>query len=320
MDNKRKTVWFKPSTRAFFKEAAHSSQSSFINWLHGYIYARYIYTYIAIGMGQHRVNRLVYPFLKILRSIQFQWNKFILHEKIQRKGNGIADTYHGKVIQLSSARKLVSVQQDIHLENLENIIPYPVARDIIIDHPDHIAVLDCPCRASREKHCFPLDVCMIIGEPFTSFVLEHHPNTSRKITRDEALQILEEEDARGHVHHAFFKDAMLNRFYAICNCCSCCCGAIHAHENGTPMLAASGYIAVIDHDICINCGVCTSFCQFHALSIVEGVSSIDLTLCMGCGVCVGKCDLHAISLLREPANGIPLEIDELLNKALAENQ
>jgi heterodisulfide reductase subunit A-like polyferredoxin len=84
------------------------------------------------------------------------------------------------------------------------------------------------------------------------------------------------------------------------------------------MLAASGYLAVIDHDICINCGVCTGFCQFHALSIVEGESSIDSSLCMGCGICAGKCDLNAISLIRVPAKGIPLEIDDLLNEAVAE--
>jgi tRNA (Thr-GGU) A37 N-methylase len=27
-----------------------------------------------------------------------------------------------------------------------------------------------------------------------------------------------------------YKDAMLGRFYAICNCCSCCCGAMQAHQ------------------------------------------------------------------------------------------
>ena len=36
---------------------------------------------------------------------------------------------------------------------------------------------------------------------------------------------------------------MLGRFYAICNCCKCCCGAMQAHLNGVPMLASSGYVA-----------------------------------------------------------------------------
>ncbi len=48
----------------------------------------------------------------------------------------------------------------------------------------------------------------------------------------------------------YYKDAMLNRFYAICNCCSCCCGAMNAWNNGTPMLASSGYVAVVDEELC----------------------------------------------------------------------
>ncbi len=51
----------------------------------------------------------------------------------------------------------------------------------------------------------------------------------------------------------YYKDAMLGRFYAICNCCSCCCGAMEAQRNGTPMIASSGYVAVVDEDLC-ECG------------------------------------------------------------------
>ena len=208
-------------------------------------------------------------------------------------------------------KQLVSVQQDIRLENLENIIPYQLAKDIILHHPDHLAVLDCPCRASRENPCLPLDVCMVVGEPFVSMILEHHPRRSRSISLPEALQILEEEDKRGHVHHAFFKDAMLGRYYAICNCCSCCCGAIQAHEHGTPMLASSGYVAVVDNDLCIGCGNCNDYCQFHALSLMDGVNKVSFELCMGCGICVSKCDIQAITLEIDPIKGIPLEINQI---------
>jgi hypothetical protein len=53
-----------------------------------------------------------------------------------------------------------------------------------------------------------LDVCLIIGEPFASFVAEHHPRRARWTTADEAVQILHAEDERGHAHPAFFKDAI----------------------------------------------------------------------------------------------------------------
>jgi hypothetical protein len=77
---------------------------------------------------------------------------------------------------------------------------------------------------------------MVIGEPFAEFVLQHYPSRARRITQEEACDILEMEDARGRVHHAFFSEMMLGRFFAICNCCSCCCTAIIAHQNGTPMI------------------------------------------------------------------------------------
>jgi ferredoxin len=223
-----------------------------------------------------------------------------------------ADTYHGKVVPLQAATQLVTVREAIRIENLETIIPYAKARDIILKNPDHIAVLDCPCRASRPNPCLPLDVCLIVGEPFASFVAEHHPRRTRWITSEEAVDILRAEDERGHVHHAFFKDAMLGRFYAICNCCSCCCGAMQAQRHGTPMLASSGYIAQVDEGLCIGCGECREVCQFGALSLNEIHSIVDQETCMGCGVCVSKCAQGALALAREVSKGEPLEIFQLM--------
>ncbi len=161
----------------------------------------------------------------------------------------IADGYHGKAMPLATAKQLVMINQPVRVPDLEQVIPYVRARSIILENPDHIIALDCPCRRYAENPCYPMDVCLIVGEPFTSFVWQHHPEHSRWITQDEAVQILEEEDARGHVHHAFFKDAMLGRFYAICNCCECCCGAMKTQKNGNPMLASSGYLAHINESV-----------------------------------------------------------------------
>ncbi|MFN2185500.1 MAG: 4Fe-4S dicluster domain-containing protein, partial [Anaerolineae bacterium] len=119
---------------------------------------------------------------------------------------------------------------------------------------------------------------------------------------------------RGHVHHAFFKDAMLGRFYAICNCCSCCCGAMQAQRNGTPMIASSGYVARVDADLCAGCETCAGHCQFAAISVNGGGAVIDAAACMGCGVCVAHCPQEAIELVREPGKGEPLEIQKLISQ------
>ncbi|MBN1136002.1 MAG: 4Fe-4S binding protein [Anaerolineae bacterium] len=113
----------------------------------------------------------------------------------------------------------------------------------------------------------------------------------------------------------YYKDAMLGRFYAICNCCSCCCGAMNAHRSGTPMIASSGYVAQVDADLCAACGTCAGVCQFAAITVDNGYAVVDYEACMGCGVCVSQCSQEAICLLRDPIKGEPLEIQRLMAQA-----
>lgn len=297
----------KKSTRAFYREGKEIKGYSFFDILHGYIYGRWPYLYIGVGTGEH-------PLAKVLRPL-FNAFTYIFGDAQQPDGEvTFADTYHGKVVPTQAANQLVNVKEDIKLEDLEPLIPYAKARDIILKNPDHIVVLDCPCRNSREDPCLPMDVCLIIGEPFASFILDHQPRRSRSISSQEAMQILKEEHQRGHVHHAFFKDAMLERFYAICNCCSCCCGAMQAQRSGTQMLTSSGYIAVIDDGLCSACGTCVEFCQFGAVHL-EGESAIISDAdCMGCGVCVGHCPEGAVELVLHPEKGEPLIIEKLIKE------
>jgi heterodisulfide reductase subunit A-like polyferredoxin len=113
----------------------------------------------------------------------------------------------------------------------------------------------------------------------------------------------------------YYKDAMLGRFYAICNCCSCCCGAMQAQRSGSLMLASSGFVARVDDALCAACGECAEFCQFAAISVDDGFARIDAAACMGCGVCVAHCPQEAIELVRDPAKGEPLEIQKLIAEA-----
>jgi ferredoxin len=297
------------STRAFFHEARRTEGYSLFDWLHGYFYGRWTYLYIGVGTGEHPLAKMAKP---VVERIDALIRKQATQAAGASTGIEFADTYHGKVVTLETATQLVHIGQDVDLGDLEQIIPYALARDIVLQHPDHIIALDCPCRVSRPNPCLPLDVCLIVGEPFASFVAEHHPQRMRWISGDEAEKILTEEHARGHVHHAFFKDAMLGRFYAICNCCECCCGAMQAHFNGVPMLASSGYISEVDESLCIGCGECTGLCQFGALDLNDGTSRVDWDACMGCGVCVDGCSQGALTLVRDERKGIPLEMRSLL--------
>lgn len=301
----------RPSTRAFIQEARRTPGYSVFDWLHGYVYARWPYLYIGVAVGEHPLARVVGPLVRGLSRL------FPLRPADAQSPGRVtfADTYHGKVVPLEAATRLVTVEKEICLTDLEQVIPYARARDIVLRNPDHIVVLECPCRASRTNPCQPLDVCLIVGEPFAGFIAEHHPRRSRWIAQEEAVEVLRAEHERGHVHHAFFKDAMLGRFYAICNCCACCCGAMQAWRSDSPLLASSGYVSRVDADGCIGCGVCAEFCQFGALLVGDGIVIVDEALCMGCGVCVSKCEQEALSLMRAPGKGEPLEIQKLMARA-----
>ncbi len=299
----------KTSTRRFWAAGRRTKGYSITEFLHGYVYTRWPYAYISIAKGDRKVSTWQKPFLGILA-----W--FLLRSAFGRSTTAkqeFAERYHGKVVPTDAAEQLVTLDRPIELHDLETIIPYGTAKDILLSDPDHIVALECPCRAEAKNPCLPLDVCLIVGEPFTAFVTEHHPTRSRPISQEEAVEILRAERDRGHVHHAFFKDAMLGRFYAICNCCSCCCGAMQANRNGTPMLASSGYVAEVDVAACVGCGQCVSACPFAALSLEAGILSVDGGACMGCGVCVAKCPADALTLERAPEKGEPLVLSELLS-------
>lgn len=294
------------TTRTFLDESNQIPGYPRSDFLHGYVYSRWPYLYIGIGTGEHWLAKVIPALINGIGKIS------AFFQKRDRPKTNMADNYHGKVMPLEAAKQLVSVNEAVEISNLEHIIPFQNARDIILKNPDHIVALDCPCRSSRAEPCLPLDVCLIVGEPFASFIAEHHPQRSRWLTSKEAQTILELEHQRGHVHHAYFKDAMLNRFYAICNCCSCCCGAMQAVRNGSPMIISSGYVSRIERSLCTECESCLESCHFDALAMEEDGIQISEEECMGCGVCVSLCDLEALTLELNPTKPAPLKIHELM--------
>jgi len=273
----------RPSTRRWMRESGVS-----LNALHGYVYVRWTNQYTkALFSG--------FPFIRSRQG--------------RRVGNWLADHYHSKVLTQEQAQAIINSKQDIPLRDLEQIIPYPTARNLILKGPPDVAVYECCCRHARATPCKPTQVCMVVGQPFVDFILEHNPHSSRRLTQAEALQLLRAEHERGHLHSAWFKDAMMNRFYAICNCCKCCCGGIEAMTKyGLPMMVSSGYVAEINQELCNLCGACEEACPFGALSLNDTRLERNWELCMGCGVCGVKCPLQAISLVRDEKKGAPLDV------------
>lgn len=254
------------------------------NGLHAYVYGRWTKRYIKVLINS------------------------IIPRMSPRRKQKLSDGFHSKVISHEHAKSIVTINRKIPLRDLEQVIPYPTARDIVLNGPLDIVLYECSCRAAKENHCEPTQVCMIIGKPHTDFILKYHPKTSRRIGQKEALAILEAEQKRGHMHAAWFKNAMAGRFYALCNCCKCCCFGIEAMKKyNVPIIASSGYIARADETNCTACGTCQEACPFQAIEL-NGNARVVWDACMGCGVCVGQCPNKAMSLELDSKKGLPMDV------------
>jgi len=275
----------RPSTRAFFAQGPFN-----LNRLHGYIYGRWTPQYA------RALFSLPSPDTSKTSARLVRW---------------FSDRHHGKVLTTENARAIVRLDEPIRRRDLEQIVPYPTAREIVLEGPPDVVAYECMCRNARETHCEPTQVCLAVGKPMTDFILEHHEGQARRLTQAEALDLLQAERDRGHVHSAWFKDACDNRFYALCNCCPCCCGGMDMVRKGMPMVASSGFVSEIDADLCTVCGECGDTCPFGALT-TDGTSvHRDWDRCMGCGVCETACPTGAIRVVRDEGKGTPLDVTAL---------
>ena len=226
--------------------------------------------------------------------------------------------YHAKVVKMKDAIQFVTQKHDLSLITPETVVPYKMAKDIIIKNPDSIALGECACRGGSPTPCHPMEVCLFVGDPVASFTIDHNPKF-RRITQEEAVDIIEAEHKRGHVQTAFFKKHLGRRFYCICNCCGCCCMGVRMWNilgGAVPILTPSGYLAHVG-ECCNGCSECLEYCQFNALSLDEDkqVAVVDPVKCMGCGVCEDVCPIGAITLELDPSKGEPLDLEALLSQA-----
>jgi hypothetical protein len=88
-----------------------------------------------------------------------------------------------------------------------------------VDIAEGLAVGPCTCRTVFHNCDNPVQAEIMLGLTRNVFINER-PQDYREITREEARDILRECHSRGLIH-AIIK--CRQDFYAICNCCSCCC-------------------------------------------------------------------------------------------------
>lgn len=178
----------------------------------------------------------------------------------------------------------------------EWILPYDDIRAIIIAAKTFRA-RDCICRVQQDllghRQCdFPIKNCL----NFSPVERPAHPND---ISKEEALNILEETEKIGLVHTV---SNIAQGIFYVCNCCGCCCGFLRAiNETGIEnSVAVANYYAVINPEECTGCSICIERCQVQAISEQDGVVVVDQKRCIGCGLCVTGCSDKVAKLQRKP--------------------
>lgn len=91
--------------------------------------------------------------------------------------------------------------------------------EAIVDGAEGVAVGPCTCRDVYQNCDNPVNVELLLG-PARHIFTEHMPHDSHEITKQEAKEILKDCHQRGLIHNII---KCKDNFYAICNCCSCCC-------------------------------------------------------------------------------------------------
>ena len=162
----------------------------------------------------------------------------------------------------------------------------------IINRAQNIAVTKCSCRAVDGSCGEPVEVCLQLDRA-ADYSLER--GTGRKLTREEALRLLEMCEDQGLVHVAENRQGV---GHVICNCCRDCCLNWPSVKNGVgKFVSPSRFRAVVDTDECNGCEKCIERCFFDALQMNEGdLAVVDEQKCMGCGVCRYACMLDAITM------------------------
>ena len=274
--------------------------------IHNYIYFTFYSLYVKVALYATRFIVALFSRVEAAKYIP----KFIF------------DRYHAKVLSREDITKILELEETVMLgpDTTGRIVPFKHANKIVLHEPTHLAVMDCPCKLEMKEPCQPVASCIAVGRPVVDFWMEHCSKYNvRRITREEALDIIDQHRKTGHINQAFFKVATGGSMGVLCNCCPECCVSMKATALAQKIKGAqdisqyvpSGYTVEHDTEKCELCGSCLEFCHFGAIGITGGEYVLYPERCYGCGLCLEQCANGALSLAYRETDGglIPLDIE-----------
>jgi len=271
--------------------------------IHNYIYFAFYYPYVW----------LVYQVFSFLAKYLYWFKPLtpVVRASLSR--------YHSKVISGENATKILTLDEDVTAvtEKNKRVIPFDYAYKILFQEPDFIAVMDCPCKKTLNAPEESVNSCLSVGRKTAQFWLDRCGKKyhARKITQQEALELIRKFREKGYVTQAFFKVATGGSTGIICNCHIDTCVSLQASRfarrfsSELTMNADSGYSMRHDDTVCRLCGACVRICQFNAISLAENKRTYEKKECLGCGLCMEHCPHQAIHMYQDPDKTIPLDVD-----------
>jgi electron transport complex protein RnfB len=276
------------------KGTIHSKKEGTIQY---YANSQFMY-----GMYEFQVDNLSKDFLK--NSVKYM-----------REGFGM-ESYGTKIPQF----RTVPVEHSIEFENAAPT--YDFAREVIKNAEEPIMVGNCLCRQATDLIGHP---CKMTDRRETHLGFGHlaqvyiDQGKGRKITKEEALEILKQSEKEGLVLQA--ANSLNPQFF--CSCCGCCCVSLAGLKQfPRPVdFVSTNYLAEIIRDLCTGCGKCINICQMDAIKLVKETAKIIWKRCIGCGNCVSVCPEKAIQLKnKEKEINPPQTMDDLYQKILDKKQ
>jgi len=295
----------KPSTIEVFKKHGWRIDRSIHNLLYFIYYAPYVKTAIVAT--------------KFLTKY-FSWVK-----PIAPVANAVFNRYHSKVLSREDTKKIFTLNKNISMisEDNKKVVPYKYATKIIFQEPEHIVVMDCPCKLATNAPQDTINSCLAVGKGISTLWMEHCKKYNpRKISQADALELIDRLRRKGHITQAFLKVATGGSTGVICNCHPDTCVSLTASRLSKKisakleMNANSGYSIQIDNGKCDLSGNCVGVCPVGAIKIKEGVLGYQKNECLGCGLCAEQCLNGAISIYRDPEKTIPLDMDLIDNDTI----
>jgi Pyruvate/2-oxoacid:ferredoxin oxidoreductase delta subunit len=171
----------------------------------------------------------------------------------------------------------------------------------MIEEAKSFQLNECICRKGKALLGHPCEHTLEACLSFTTEEEEFDKYAKGKIiSKEEALKVIADAEEEGLVHCTYnVEDGQI----FMCNCCPCCCGLMRSvKEFKVPsLLAKSNFVALIDQQSCVACGVCADErCPMDAIVEEDDAYRVLVERCIGCGVCTSTCPTESIKLVRKP--------------------